>query len=71
MAYIPPMIEQAAAATIAPGDSRKGTVVHFRCTDSQKEALIEYAASRGLSVGTWLRNLALRKAGAVHLCDDR
>lgn len=49
----------------APGRVRKEDVVRFRVTDQQKRALVAAAEKEGLDVSAWLRQLALRAAGAL------
>ncbi len=44
---------------------RKDDVVRMRVTVEQKQALENAAAREGLDVSAWLRQLALRAAGAL------
>lgn len=45
--------------------ARKQDVVRFRVTDEQKQALTQAAEKEGLDVSAWLRQLALKAAGAL------
>jgi uncharacterized protein (DUF1778 family) len=45
--------------------ARKEEIVRFRVTDEQKEAFLSAAEKEGLDVSAWLRQLALRAAGAL------
>jgi len=46
-------------------DDRKGDVVRMRVTADQKDAITREASRNGLEVSQWLRQLALRAAGAL------
>jgi uncharacterized protein (DUF1778 family) len=46
-------------------DDRKGDVVRMRVTAEQKDAITREASRNGLEVSQWLRQLALRAAGAL------
>jgi uncharacterized protein (DUF1778 family) len=48
-----------------PGRERKDEVVRMRVTADQKQALEDAASRAGLEVSQWLRQLALRAAGAL------
>jgi uncharacterized protein (DUF1778 family) len=48
-----------------PPKTRKGDVVRMRVTVEQKLALIDAAEREGLELSAWLRQLALRAAGAL------
>lgn len=43
----------------------KGDVIRMRVTSEQKSAIMEAAERDGLEVSAWLRQLALRAAGAL------
>jgi uncharacterized protein (DUF1778 family) len=43
----------------------KGDVIRMRVTADQKAAIVEAAARDGLELSAWLRQLALRAAGAL------
>ena len=45
--------------------STKDDVIRMRVTGGQKRALINAAARDGLELSAWLRQLALRAAGAL------
>jgi uncharacterized protein (DUF1778 family) len=49
----------------APARKRKEDVVRMRVTLEQKQALLAAAEREGLDVSAWLRQLALRAAGAL------
>jgi uncharacterized protein (DUF1778 family) len=48
-----------------PVKTRKGEVVRMRVTAQQKDALNEAAHRAGLELSQWLRQLALKAAGAL------
>lgn len=48
-----------------PKRSTKDDVVRMRVTPAEKEALTEAAERDGLGLSAWLRQLALRAAGAL------
>jgi len=48
-----------------PEKVRKDDVVRMRVTAEQKQALEAAAAREGLELSAWLRQLALRAAGAL------
>jgi hypothetical protein len=48
-----------------PPKTRKDDVVRMRITAEQKRALLAAAARDGLELSAWLRQLALRAAGAL------
>jgi len=48
-----------------PKDDRKGDVIRMRVTADQKDAITSAASRDGLEVSQWLRQLALRAAGAL------
>jgi uncharacterized protein (DUF1778 family) len=43
----------------------KGDVIRMRVTSEQKSAIVDAAGRDGLEVSAWLRQLALRAAGAL------
>jgi len=45
--------------------STKDDVVRMRVTGQQKAAMVAVAASQGLELSQWLRQLALRAAGLL------
>jgi uncharacterized protein (DUF1778 family) len=45
--------------------ARKEEIVRFRVTDEQKKSLVSASEKEGLDVSAWLRQLALRAAGAL------
>jgi len=47
------------------GKARKDQDVRFRVTSGEKEALQRAADKAGLALSPWLRQLALRTAGAL------
>jgi uncharacterized protein (DUF1778 family) len=49
----------------SPARKRKEDVVRMRVTLEQKQALVAAAEREGLDVSAWLRQLALRAAGAL------
>lgn len=53
------------------GKKRKDEVVRMRIPADQKQALIDAAAREGLELSAWLRQLALRAAGALPMPPDR
>ena len=48
-----------------PAKGTKDDVVRMRVTAEQKQALMDAAARDGLELSAWLRQLALRAAGAL------
>lgn len=48
-----------------PEKRTKDDVVRMRVTSEQKEAMTAAAANEGLELSAWLRQLALRAAGAL------
>jgi uncharacterized protein (DUF1778 family) len=48
-----------------PAKGVKDDVVRMRVTAEQKQALTDAAARDGLELSAWLRQLALRAAGAL------
>ena len=48
-----------------PKDTRKEDVIRMRVTADQKDAITTAANRDGLEVSQWLRQLALRAAGAL------
>lgn len=53
------------------GKVLKDDVVRMRIPADQKAALIEAAASEGLELSAWLRQLALRAAGVLPVNDRK
>lgn len=49
----------------SPKRGTKDDVVRMRVTADQKQALADAAARDGLELSAWLRQLALRAAGAL------
>jgi uncharacterized protein (DUF1778 family) len=47
------------------GKPVKGDVIRMRVTSDQKSAIVAAAERDGLEVSAWLRQLALRAAGAL------
>jgi hypothetical protein len=48
-----------------PAKILKGDVVRMRVTPEQKRVILDAAGRAGLEVSAWLRQLALRAAGAL------
>jgi uncharacterized protein (DUF1778 family) len=48
-----------------PAKVRKAEVIRMRVTAEQKDALNDAAERAGLELSAWLRQLALRAAGAL------
>ena len=48
-----------------PAKTVKDDVVRMRVTGEQKQAITDAAARDGLELSAWLRQLALRAAGAL------
>jgi uncharacterized protein (DUF1778 family) len=48
-----------------PKDDRKQDTIRMRVTADQKDAIVSAANRDGLEVSQWLRQLALRAAGAL------
>lgn len=62
VATVWPMAKKAQKAA---GKTRKDDVVRMRVTEEQKKALTDAAERQGLELSAWLRQLALRAAGAL------
>lgn len=54
-----------------PEKSTKGDVIRMRVTSEQKAAILAAAERDGLEVSQWLRQLALRAAGALPAADGK
>lgn len=48
-----------------PAKTTKDDVIRMRVTEAQKQAISDAAARDGLELSAWLRQLALRAAGAL------
>jgi uncharacterized protein (DUF1778 family) len=48
-----------------PAKLRKSQTIRMRVTDDQKETMEQAAAAEGLELSQWLRQLALKAAGAL------
>jgi uncharacterized protein (DUF1778 family) len=54
-----------------PKGSTKGDVIRMRVTSDQKAAIMAAAERDGLEVSQWLRQLALRAAGALPVAEGK
>jgi uncharacterized protein (DUF1778 family) len=54
-----------------PEKPLKDDVVRMRISAEQKQALVDAAAREGLELSAWLRQLALRAAGALPTQDRK
>ncbi|HEV7243156.1 MAG TPA: hypothetical protein VGQ36_28275 [Thermoanaerobaculia bacterium] len=60
-----------AKPTKPPEKPTKDDVIRMRIPADQKQTLVDAAACEGLELSTWLRQLALRAAGALPPPSDR
>ena len=58
-------VQTMAKSPRAPAKGTKDEVVRMRVTAEQKRALTDAAAREALELSAWLRQLALRAAGAL------
>jgi len=54
-----------------PAKSAKDDVIRMRVTSEQKAAIVAAAERDGLELSAWLRQLALRAAGALPMPDRK
>jgi len=60
-----------AKSTKTPEKRTKDDVIRMRVSAEQKRAIVAAAERDGLEVSAWLRQLALRAAGALPTATDR
>ena len=62
------MGKKRAKTTVKP---TKDEVVRMRVSEAQKTAMVEAAERAGLELSQWLRQLALREAGALPAASNK